>query len=151
MCCPVRLAAPLTACLVTLSLTGCGGDAPQAKAPITPARAPSKIEQVVTPAAPVEAKVVQAPYSPPYPERKELFIPTQRAKNLARHTGGEFDDGVNLVGFVTVDEPRAVLTIDGVATSLAAGSQKYGIEVISITPPKAVLQRGRTRWTASLE
>ncbi len=99
----------------------------------------------------MEAKVAQTPYSPPYPERKELFIPTQRAKSLTRHSDGEFDDAVDLVGFVTVDEPRAVLTIDGVATSLAAGSQKYGIEVISITPPKVVLQRGRTRWTASLD
>jgi len=54
-----------------------------------------------------------------------------------------------LKGFVNVDEPRVVLSIDGVISPIPEGGEKYGVQVISIQPPKAVLQRGRSRWTAT--
>jgi hypothetical protein len=44
-----------------------------------------------------------------------------------------------------------VLAIDGVISPIPEGGEKFGVQVISINPPHVVLQRGRSRWTASLE
>jgi hypothetical protein len=44
-----------------------------------------------------------------------------------------------------------VLSIDGVISPVGEGGEKYGVQVISIQPPSVVLQRGRSRWTATLE
>ena len=63
----------------------------------------------------------------------------------------EQSESVVLMGFANVDTPRVVLAIDGVVTPLANGDEAEGVRVISISPPTAVLQRGRSRWTASLD
>jgi hypothetical protein len=63
----------------------------------------------------------------------------------------EHGDTIELKGFVNVNGPQAVLSIDGVLSPIPAGGEKYGVQVISINPPQAVLQRGRNRWTASVE
>jgi hypothetical protein len=91
-----------------------------------------------------------AAFTPPFPERLELFEPPQRAQSTIRH-GDENGATVELKGFIFVDEPRVVLSIDGVVSSIPAGGEKYGVQVISIEPPTVVLQRGRTRWPATLE
>lgn len=67
------------------------------------------------------------------------------------HRGDNTEELVELKGFVNVDGPRVVLSIDGVVAPLAEGGEKYGVQVISIHPPSVVLQRGRSRWTATLE
>ncbi|MCA9237665.1 MAG: hypothetical protein KDA44_19465 [Planctomycetales bacterium] len=89
-------------------------------------------------------------YVAPFPDRVELFVAPKRAGKSERKQG-VFNEAVELLGFVTVDKPRAVLSIDGQVAPVAQGDMKFGIEVISIEPPKVVLQRGRQRWQASLE
>jgi hypothetical protein len=78
-----------------------------------------------------------------------LFVPPKRAQGTVRRD----DEGetVELKGFVNVDQPKVVLAIDGVISPIAEGGEKYGVHVISIQPPSVVLQRGRNRWTATLE
>ncbi|MCH8922161.1 MAG: hypothetical protein IIA67_03300, partial [Planctomycetes bacterium] len=49
------------------------------------------------------------------------------------------------------DEIRAILVVDGEPNSVAAGDVREGIEVISIEPPRVTLQRGRVRWTLTLQ
>jgi hypothetical protein len=91
-----------------------------------------------------------AQFKPPFPDRTELFEPPKRAQNLVRRDD-EHGQSVELKGFINVDKPRVVLSIDGVISPIPEGGEKYGVHVISIQPPKAVLQRGRNRWTATLE
>src|SRR5262245_46593053 len=89
-------------------------------------------------------------FSPPFPDRTELFEPPKRASSSVRRDE-EHGESVELKGFITVDKPRAVLSIDGVISPIPEGGEKYGVQVISIQPPSVVLQRGRSRWTATLE
>ncbi len=89
-------------------------------------------------------------FKPPFPDRTELFEPPKRAQNVVRRDD-EHGQSVELKGFINVDKPRVVLSIDGVISPIPEGGEKYGVQVISIQPPKAVLQRGRNRWTATLE
>jgi hypothetical protein len=91
----------------------------------------------------------QTAYTPPFPERLDMFaVPkNKRSKQGSRAGSG---DTVELIGFVHVDRPRAVLSIDGEVAPIAEGDRQAGVEVISIQPPVVVLQRGRERWQASL-
>ena len=79
-----------------------------------------------------------------------MFEPPKRAQGTVRRDD-ESGDTVELKGFINVDQPRVVLSIDGVISPIAEGGEKYGVQVISIQPPTVVLQRGRSRWTATLE
>ena len=117
--------------------------ASSAKATSSAARTPDLANPKVT-----SAKVVD--FKPPFPERADLFETPKRAQSTVRRDD-EHGQSVELKGFVNVGEPSAVLSIDGVLSSVPEGSEKYGVQVISIQPPKAVLQRGRSRWTATLE
>jgi hypothetical protein len=94
--------------------------------------------------------ITTAQFSPPFPERVELFEPPKRAQSTVRRDD-ESGDTVELKGFINVDQPRVVLSIDGTIAPIAEGGEKYGVQVISIQPPSVVLQRGRSRWTATLE
>jgi hypothetical protein len=78
-----------------------------------------------------------------------LFEPPQRQSTARRDD--EHGETVELKGFIDVGEPRVVLSIDGVISSVPEGGEKYGVQVISIEPPTVVLQRGRNRWPATLE
>ncbi len=109
----------------------------------TAARTPELADPKVTSAQVAEFK-------PPFPERVDLFEAPKRAQNTVRRDD-EHGQSVELKGFVNVDEPRVVLSIDGVISPIPEGGEKYGVQVISIQPPKVVLQRGRSRWTATLE
>jgi hypothetical protein len=92
-----------------------------------------------------------AQYTPPFPGRLELFEPPQRAVGSARRDDGD-GETVELKGFIVVDEPRVILSIDGVISSVPEGGEKYGVRVVSIEPPTVVLQRGGGRpWPATLE
>jgi hypothetical protein len=79
-----------------------------------------------------------------------MFEPPKRDKSTVRRDD-EHGQSVELKGFINVDQPRVVLSIDGVITAIPEGGEKYGVQVISIQPPKVVLQRGRSRWPATLE
>jgi hypothetical protein len=113
-----------------------------AKANSTPARTPDLANPKVASAQVVEFK-------PPFPER-DLFEAPKRTQSSVRRED-EHGQSVELKGFVNVDEPRVILLIDGVMSPIPEGGEKYGVQVISIQPPNAVLQRGRNRWTATLE
>jgi hypothetical protein len=96
------------------------------------------------------APAAVAQFSPPFPNRDDLFEPPERAKGTVRRNE-ELGESVELKGFINVDRPRVILSIDGVISSLEEGGEKYGVQVISIQPPTVVLQRGRDRWPATLE
>lgn len=91
-----------------------------------------------------------ARFEPPFPHRTSLFEPPRGGQSSGRRDE-EHGNTIELKGFVDVNGPRAVLSIDGVLSPIPEGGEKYGVQVISIKPPQVVLQRGRSRWTASLE
>jgi hypothetical protein len=103
-----------------------------------------------TPAVSTEGQSPAAAYQPPFPDRVDLFVPPKRQGNVLVKDGGA-EDSVELLGFIRVDRPQVVLSINGQVASIAEGATQFGIEVISIQQPKVVLQRGRQRWQASLE
>lgn len=117
-----------------------------------PAKAPSggDLEVAPTSGEATEENLPVADYKPPFPDRKDLFTPPKRQGGV-QFKNGESEQSVVLMGFVRVDEPLAVLSVNGEVISIAEGAKQYGIEVISIHPPTVVLQRGRQRWQASLE
>lgn len=99
------------------------------------------------PPAPDASSIAQ--YQPPFPDRIDLFVAPKR-QGGAHSPAGESLEAVELLGFVNVDQPRAVLSINGTIAPIAAGAAQYGVEVISVQPPMVVLQRGRQRWQATL-
>lgn len=115
-----------------------------------PANADSANARTPDLANPKVASAQVVDFKPPFPERNDLFEAPKRAQSTVRRDD-EHGQSVELKGFVNVDEPRVVLSIDGVLSPIPEGGEKYGVQVISIQPPKVVLQRGRSRWTATLE
>lgn len=93
---------------------------------------------------------VAAAFDPPFPHRTELFDPPRGGQSMIRRDD-EHGDTIELKGFVDVDGPQVVLAIDGIISPIPEGGERFGVQVISIHPPSVVLQRGRSRWTASLE
>jgi hypothetical protein len=146
---------------LAVGLAGCqSSDVPTAAAPKTVASAsgtspakktePKGAHPVNGKKEPAIAPAAIAQFSPPFPDRNDLFEPPKRAKGTVRRND-ELGETVELKGFINVDRPRVVLSIDGVISSLEEGGEKYGVQVISIQPPTVVLQRGRDRWPATLE
>lgn len=155
----------IAACALAMSL-GCGADDPEAaRVEPTPfdtaaakARAATKaVAEVAEPAAeespdaPAAPADAQVGYEPPFPERLNPFEPPKKSSRNQQLAQGEVSDSVVLIGFANVGEPRALLAINGAVKPLVSGEESAGVKVLSITPPRAVLQRGRTRWTASIE
>jgi hypothetical protein len=120
-----------------------------------PAPAPQspKLESKPVPAPdlanPKETKAVAA-FTPPFPDRLDLFEAPKRAQSTVKRDD-EHGETVELKGFINVDQPKVVLSIDGVISPVPEGGERYGVHVIAIQPPSVVLQRGRNRWTATLE
>lgn len=150
------------ACLLCFGMAsiGCNSsdgvvdDAPMAAVPVVQSTTASATPETPTPNEPelteTETPIAAAEFAPPFPNRLELFEPPKRAQGTLRRND-EHGETVELKGFIHVDQPRVVLSIDGVVSPIAAGGEKYGVQVIAITPPSVVLQRGRDRWTATLE
>ena len=90
-------------------------------------------------------------YTPPFPDRVDLFVPPKKRANSLALSRKEGESTVTLLGFSNVNDVRVVLSIDGFVYPVAEGESKSGIEVVSIKPPAVVLQRGREVWQASLE
>ncbi len=117
------------------------------------AKAATEATKNAAEAKPAEAVVADAQpdYDPPFPQRLDLFAPPKQGARQSRQTTDNTADSVVLMGFANLDKPRALLAINGVVKPLSDGEEALGVQVISITPPRAVLQRGRSRWTASIE
>jgi len=162
--CSRRLTSAVAVCACAL-VAGCGKATTESEAPLAaaastpqpPADAATPVVQLTSasadaPAAPTLAE--DAPpadnYTPPFPERVDLFVAPKRQGGGPATDGGS-SGAVELNGFVNVDRLRAVLTIDGQMSNMAEGETQSGVEVISIQPPKVILQRGRQRWQATLE
>jgi hypothetical protein len=146
----------LSPCLA-LILAGCHADsepAPKAEPPAMAAEVSKPTAKPATPtpdlANPKVAAAQPAAFTPPFPDRLEIFEPPKRAQNSVKRDD-EHGQSVELKGFIDVDQPRVILSIDGVVSPVPEGGEKYGVHVISIQPPSVVLQRGRNRWTATLE
>jgi hypothetical protein len=148
--------------LVALIVTGCSSKSDPAlettPAKAAPATSVAPAATQAKPAAPspdlANPKVTTAQqptaFAPPFPDRLEIFEPPKRAQTSVKRDD-EHGQSVELKGFINVDQPRVVLSIDGVISPVPEGGEKYGVHVISIQPPSVVLQRGRNRWTATLE
>ena len=106
-------------------------------------------ERVTEPSNP-ELSAAIRDYQPPFPHREDLFTPPNSGPKKTVSSANDSEESVVLMGFADLGTPKVVLEIDGEVTPMAMGDQSAGVEVISINPPQAVLQRGRTRWTASL-
>ncbi|MEQ8846340.1 hypothetical protein [Botrimarina sp.] len=160
----------LAACCTpaAVAVLGCGGAASPANSGPTPidaaaakARAATAAVAQVVEAGPAErgrggqaanSQPNRTPdYAPPFPERVNPFEPPKQSARTAQLAQGGASDSVVLLGFAEVDEPRVLLAINGAVKPLSSGEEAAGIRVLSIAPPRAVLQRGRTRWTASIE
>lgn len=93
----------------------------------------------------------ESDYEPPFPGRADLFAPPKQGSRVAKQRTGDSSASVVLLGFAKLDTPRAVLAIDNRVHPMGEGEEWSGVRVISISPPQAVLQRGRSRWTASIQ
>ena len=150
----------------TILIVGCSGgnvDQPEANASAsvnensgTELEAPkekppqeTKSQQESEDAKPEESTEVA--FEPPFPDRLDIFSAPKRQGKVLAKTKGQEESAVELLGFSNVGEPQALLAVNGIVAPLAEGEQYFGIEVISIQPPKVVLQRGRQRWQATIE
>src|SRR5690242_18345607 len=66
-------------------------------------------------ADPKESQKVASSFTPPFPDRLELFEPPKRAQSTVRRDD-EHGESVELKGFINVDQPRVILSIDGVVS-----------------------------------
>jgi len=117
---------------------------PQAQ---TPRQAKPKVE--AADAKRDALRQIMADYVAPFPNRNAMFVPPKVDSRVRGSRVGEGD--VQLKGLVDVDEPKAILDIEGATTLLAVGGEKYGVKVVSIEKNEVTLQRGPTRWVASLD
>jgi hypothetical protein len=142
-----------------LLLTGCGKPepAPAASKPVAVSAKPKPATpKTVTPktAKPADDKVrdaireAMAAYVAPYPDRSELFVPPKEAP---KSTSVTTEGNVQLRGLVNVDEPQAILDVEGASALVPVGAEKFGVKVVSIENRSVTLQRGGTQWTASLD
>jgi hypothetical protein len=147
-------------CLVLLATTAVGCNsaddvAPEAKPAVVSAPAaaaspkPAAANAAKAPDRAESESQTVAQFSPPFPDREDLFEPPKRAQSTVRRD--DAGETVELKGFVNVDQPQVILAIDGVISPIPEGGEKYGVQVISIEPPSVFLQRGRNRWKATLE
>lgn len=141
--------------IALLTICGCAAEQPPvgselpAPAAVTPADS-GKPETKVATDEPKGPSIVDAlaSYEPPFPGRQDMFTPPAQSGN---HRANTDSGAVYLRGFVDIDQPHAILDIEGVIAPLPVGGEKYGVKVVSIEPPRVVLERNRTRFTASLE
>lgn len=131
----------------TIEDTATTATAVPAPSSASPKPAPKSAPDFANPKAPPAPAVA---FNPPFPDRLDLFEPPKRAQTAVKRDD-EHGESVELKGFINVDQPRVILSIDGVISPVPEGGEKYGVHVIAIQPPSVVLQRGRNRWTATLE
>lgn len=115
--------------------------------PDKPAQAAPKAGEQAESEQPAPAPEAQAKFDPPYKNRVDMFQPPNR-KHAVKNSNSTSE--VLLRGFVNVDQPKALLVVDGKLRAMAAGEHFNGLELIQIDRPLVTLQRGRVRWTESL-
>ena len=90
-------------------------------------------------------------FEPPYSHRFDMF--RRPDSGSASPETREVEPGmarVTLKGFIDVDGLHALLEIDDILAALKVGDERSGVQVVEITPPQVILQRGRLRWTERL-
>jgi hypothetical protein len=89
-------------------------------------------------------------FQPPFAARNPFQLPDGKAVLAQRREAVVQQINLKLKGFVNVSGVRAVVEIDGKLESLAAGDKRGSIEVLEVTPPTLMLQRGPNRWIETL-
>jgi hypothetical protein len=127
----------------SLGLVLVASSAAPAADPPKPAPAP--------PAAKATASTAEKPaFQPPFPARNPFQLPDGKAVLAQRREAVVQQINLKLKGFVNVSGTRAVVEIDGKLETLAAGDKRGSIEVLEVTPPTLMLQRGPNRWVETL-
>lgn len=122
-----------------------------AKADVVSEKAPAAATQAKSPPATASA---EPEFAAPFPPRENPFtLPPRGPQPLVSKLPGvsETPLRIELKGFVSLDATRAVLTIDGEIVSLGVGEEHRSVKVLTLAPPQVTLQRGRYRWTESLD
>ena len=88
-------------------------------------------------------------FDPPFPKRELIFQPSAGRRITANKS--EDQGSVKLKGFANVDGIRVFLVVGGQPVALRSGDTYSDIKVVVIEPPRVTLQRGRVRWTESLD
>ena len=91
-------------------------------------------------------------FVPPFPRRTDLFArpDASKAAGIVRKRIEERTGNVTLKGFVEVDQPRAMLHIDGQLWLAAVGEKRDNVKVVSITPPSVAILRDNNPINLSL-
>jgi hypothetical protein len=105
---------------------------------------------VATPAKAAAAATEKPAFQPPFPPRNPFQLPDGKAVLAQRREAVVQQINLKLKGFVNVSGTRAVVEIDGKLETLAAGDKRGSIEVLEVTPPTLMLQRGPNRWVETL-
>jgi len=139
--------------VLTVGLTGCGpSETPsppaarsEPKAHVTP------VSTLKGPEAGEDSKPAEAerPFQPPFPQREELFVPPDQS-TLAKSASESEEPDLKLKGFVNFQGLRVMLEMRGKIATLREGEERNGVKVVSIAPPRVVLQSEGRRWTESL-
>ena len=93
-------------------------------------------------------------FDAPFPDRVNLFQAPKREGRESTSKLGQIETEVKLLGFVHVNEPRVLLSIGGVATTIPEGGVERGIQVVTIKNPSVILKRAQQRsgsWVLSTE
>ncbi|QDU57130.1 hypothetical protein [Aeoliella mucimassa] len=144
--------------LASLLLLGATIGCQQAEPPVAaPAASAPTIQPVVATVAATSdqettrQQVVEAMknYVAPFPTRNNLFVPPKVTPGT--RTSRVTEGAVQLRGIVDLGEPQAILDIEGAVALIPVGREKYGVKVVLIEDQTVTLQRGGTRWTASLD
>jgi hypothetical protein len=130
-----------------VAICGCASEAPPRPPEVAAGIAAPNVAEVPSTSAPLETP--EEPFQPPYPNRTELFIPPDLT-HFAHLPDRVDGPSVAVRGFMSLDGQRVVLEINGAVHILAEGEQEGGVEVVSIAPPRVVLQRRGERWTAQM-
>jgi hypothetical protein len=96
-------------------------------------------------------KAEKPAFQPPFPARNPFQLPDGKAVLAQQREAVVQQVNLKLKGFVNVgDGVRAVVEIDGKLVALASGDKRGSIDVLEVTPPTLMLQRGPNRWIETL-
>ena len=117
-------------------------------------RPSQRLRQPHTPdlANPKVTSAQAAEFKPPFPERADLFEAPKGGPRARSGATMSTARSVELKGFVNVDEPqRRAFDRRQSSHPCPKAAKSMACRSFRSSRPKAVLQRGRSRWTATLE
>jgi len=118
---------------------------------LEPSAADAETEtETPTEAVAADGESTSTPGLPPFPERRELFIPPQGVDPALARAAGKSSTGVMLKGFVQVDGVRVLVDVNGQIAVLGEGEHHEGLRVVRLEPPIATFERGAETWSTSL-